>query len=250
MQTASRTKGAVVDKRNREHHLKTIHIATITAIAVVSTLAGCGGGGGDAAPVAATAATIFPVDAAVQAFLTSAHSFNANYTDPTNKDLYTLAYSYVPGGDSVFEGKAAKTANFAVNIKKNGATQGTSSQVSYFQIGPVKSLGATLGTGEYIVAGTQLPFPATGKVGDVGTLGSSTSYTSASKTSVYATTVNTWELQADTASTAYLCLNSSIKYTNGTSAVGAECYKINTSGAILGNKLTITINGQSATFSS
>jgi hypothetical protein len=250
MKTAGRINGTGLDKK-WELHMKIIHIATITAVTSAFLLAGCGGGGGGTnAAVAASAGTVFPVDASVQSFLTTAHSFNANYTDPANKDLYSLAYSYAPGGDSVFEGKAAKTANFTVNLKKNGVTGATSTQVSYFQIGPVKSLGATLGTGEYVVAGTQVAFPANGKVGDVGSLGSTTSYTSASKTSVYATTVNTWELQADTDSTAYLCVNSSIKYTNGTSAVGSECYRINTSGAILGNKLTITINGQSATFSS
>ena len=146
--------------------------------------------------------------------------------------------------------KAAKTASFTLNLKKNSVTQATSSQVSYFQIGPVKTLGATLGTGEYIVAANQIAFPVSGVVCDLGSLGSSTSYTSASKSSTYATTVNTWELQPDTATTAYLCINSATRYKNGTTLNGSECYKINSSGAVLGNKLTLSVGGKSVTFSS
>lgn len=225
---------------------------TLTFVAttlVTALLAGCGGGGGSSTPAVAAAVT-FPLDAAVQNFLTSSHNFNASYTDPATNDLYTLAYGYVPGADGIFEGKAAKTASFTLNLKKNSVTQATSSQVSYFQIGPVKTLGATLGTGEYIVAGNQLAFPTSGVVGDLGSLGGSTSYTSSSKSSTYATTVNTWELQPDTATTAYLCINSATRYTNGSTLNGSECYKINSSGAVLGNKLTLSVGDKSVTFSS
>ncbi|GAA4015839.1 hypothetical protein [Actimicrobium antarcticum] len=226
------------------------HLKIATTVLFSTLLAACGGGGGSSNPTVAVAADVtFPADAAVQNFLTSSHTFNASYTDPANNDLYALNYSYVPGADSAFEGQAAKTASFTLNLKKNGVTQSTSTEVTYFRIGPVKSLGAILGTGEYIVAANQGAFPVNAKVGDVGSLGGSTSYTSSAKTSIYATSVNTWELQADTATTAYLCVNSSVRYTNGAATLtGSECYRINTSGAVLGNKLTLSINGKSVTF--
>jgi uncharacterized membrane protein len=54
------------------------------------------------------------------------------------------------------------------------------------------------------------------------------------------TEADTWVLQpADSATTAYLCLNTSITDSCGFAINGAECYKINTDGTVLGNKITL-----------
>lgn len=212
---------------------------------VSALLAGCGGGGGATVSVAT-----FPLDTGAQSFLTSSHHFTANYTDPAKGDLYTLVYSYTPGADASFEGQAAKTANLVLNLKKNNTQQLSSSEVIYFQTGPVKFLGAT-GSGEYIVAANQVPFPVSGKVGDSGSLDTKISYSDSSKTVINGTEVDTWVLQpADSATTAYLCLKTSITDSHGFTLSGAECYKINTDGTVLGNKITVTVNGLSITFSS
>lgn len=226
--------------------MNTNKLIATSAVLLSVLLTGCGGGG-DAGTVSVAT---FPLDSAAQSFLTSSHNFTANYTDPTNGDLYTLAYGFTPGNDSSFEGQTAKTANFTLSLNKNGSPFTTTSEIIYFQIGPVKSLGVTLGTGEYIVTANQVALPASGKVGDIGNLDTKTFYTNNTKSTSTATEVDTWSLQADTATTAYLCANSSISYTVGINVSGSECYKINTSGAILGNKVTIAINGKSVTFSS
>ena len=215
------------------------------AVFVSALLAGCGGGGGGTVSVAT-----FPLDSGAQSFLTSSHHFTANYTDPAKGDLYTLEYSYTPGADASFERQAAKTANLALNLQKNSTQQLTSSEVIYFQTGPVKFLGAT-GSGEYVVASNQVPFPVSGKIGDSGNLDTKISYSDSSKTAIKRTEVDTWVLQpADSATTAYLCMTTTIANPNGITISGSECYKINTSGTVLGNKLILTVNGLSITFSS
>jgi hypothetical protein len=100
---------------------------------------------------------------------------------------------------------------------------------------------------EYTVAANQIAIPATGKAGDVGSL-STTTYSSNAKAVILATTTATWELQADTPSTAWLCVNTTVRPTTGGTIIGSECYKINSNGNVVGNKLTIGINGNAITF--
>lgn len=165
--------------------------------------------------------------------------------------MYDLSYVYTPGGDTVFEGKAAKSATLESTFKKNGVnlTQGANRETRYFQIGPFASLGSTLGSGEYIVRENQLSLPATGKVGDWSFMNIATSYTDSSKATVYATSGATWEVQADTATTAYICAKFLAKFSNGGSIQESmECYKTDASGAILGNKVTAVIGTKTVSF--
>lgn len=219
----------------------------LTSIGILTACGGGGDGGGTAA-TATTSSVTYPLDSAVTAFFNSSHSFTSSYTDPSTKDVYTLTYGYAPGGDSAFEGKAAKTATLTINVKKNGTQVATSSGTVYFQIGPFKRLGAILGTGEYSVVTNQAVLPASAKAGDIGNLDTATEYTSSNKIQISSTSVDTWELQADTANTAYFCINSTSKSPDGSASSSAECYKINASGAVIGNKFTLVENGKSITF--
>lgn len=214
-------------------------------VVISAALAACGGGGGDSSSPAPVAPTTFPIEAAVSGFLTSSSAFTTNYTDPDNGDVYTLSYGYAPSGDATFEGMPAKTGVTTQNFKLNGAFLGSATTTSYFQLSPVKSLGGT-GSGIYGVSGTQTPYPATGKVGDLGSTGTSTIYTDSTKSKIAATAMSTWELSAaDSATTAYFCFNNTIKYTNGNPDVhSSQCYKIDTKGIVIGNKITMTINGE------
>ncbi len=214
-------------------------------VAISVALTACGGGGGDNSSPAPAAPATFPIEAAVSGFLTSSSAFTTNYTDPDNGDIYTLSYGYAPSGDATFEGVPAKTGVTTQNFKLNGGFLGAATTTSYFQLSPVKSLGGT-GSGIYGVAGTQTAYPATGKVGDLGSTGTSTIYTDSTKSKVAATAISTWELSAaDSATTAYFCFNNTIKYTNGNpDAHSSQCYKIDTKGIVIGNKITMTINGE------
>jgi hypothetical protein len=218
-------------------------------VVISAALTACGGGGGDSSSPAPVAPTTFPIEAAVSGILTSSSAFTTNYTDPDNGDIYTLSYGYTPSGDVTFEGMPAKTGVSTLNFKLNGAFYGASTSTSYFQLSPVKSLGGT-GTGVYVVAGTQTAYPTTAKVGDLGNTGTSTVYTDSTKSKISATGISTWELAAaDSATTAYFCFNNTIKYTNGNpDANVSQCYKIDTKGVVVGNKITMTINGEVVKF--
>jgi hypothetical protein len=92
-------------------------------------------------------------------------------------------------------------------------------------------------------------FPTAAKLGDGGTLGTLTLYTSASKASVKATTQSTWTLEADTASSAFGCANSVIRDAAGTqTGTAAGCYKIDTSGNALGMRYTLSVAGKTLVF--
>jgi hypothetical protein len=219
---------------------------TILSLPVVFLVACGGGSSGDPAPAAAT---VFPIESAVIGYLTSPRSFTTSYTDPATGDVFSFDYVHTPGADSTFEGSPSKTVTLTIDLKRNGVSQGASSQVDYFQTSPFKSLGTIDNTGQYAVVSNQVPLPATAKVGDGGSLHTSTTYTNSSKSAISETSVATWDLQAGPANTAYFCANSTVKYMDGTPDVsGSECYRIDAGGAVVGNRLTITTNGQTRVF--
>lgn len=86
--------------------------------------------------------------------------------------------------------------------------------------------------------------PVSASVGSMGPGASSNSYTNATKATLTGTSVTNWSLNPDTASTAWLCADSSSKTVSGTSTgTGSECYKIDTSGNILGAKMVLNVSG-------
>lgn len=214
-------------------------------IAISSILVACGGGDDSPTPAPAIPTT-FPIEAAISAYLTSASAFTTTYIDQDNGDVYTLTYGYQPSGDENFEGVVSKTGITTLNLKVNGNFLSSSTATSYFKLSPFKRLGGKTGSGEYIVAGTQTAYPSTGKIGDLGSIGTLTAYTNSAKSQIISTTTSTWELSAaDNSTKAYLCFNSTIKYKNGNpDANVSECYKIDTRGVVIGNKITMTVNGE------
>lgn len=218
--------------------------AGLIAILAVSLLVGCGGGG----DTTVATGTTFPVESAVTTFVQSPHSFTANFTD-MNGDIFTLAFGFVPGGDTNFEGQAAKTSSRTLNLKKNGVLISTNTSTEFFQIGPFKPLGNVLGTGEFTVNANLVALPASGKVGDLGNFFTATEFSNSSKTNIVFTDVVTWSIeQTDTADTAFFCTNHNIKFTNGISATESDCFKINANGAVIGNRISLFVNGKAITF--
>jgi len=208
-------------------------------------LISCGGksGGGDTpAPSGPVSSTLpFPPDAAVSRYLQSPQGFTIAATDSSN-NVYTLTYSFTPGPSSTFEGVPAKTASTSTLIKANGVVISTGSAVSYFNVSPYRPLGVIYGTGEYVVLVPTAQLPVTAMVGQSGAVSTSTEYANSTKASVISHSTTTWSLEADTASTAWFCMNETIIYTDGVTPnfTEADCYKTDVNGNVLGVKATIT----------
>ena len=224
---------------------------TILALTLSSAfLAACGGGGGDSpSPTGPVASTLtFPLDAAYTKAMTTGVTLNGTAVD--GADTYTMTIAIAPAADEVFEGVVSKKSIQSLTMKKNGAVLGADNISSYYSINPFTTKGAIYSSGTYAVQTSNAGFfPTAAKVGDSGTLGTLTLYTSPSKTTVQTTTQSTWTLEADTASTAFGCANMVIKNAAGTqTGTGAGCYKIDTNGNALGMKFTLSVAGKTLVF--
>ena len=164
---------------------------------------------------------------------------------PSLKMAWPAAYA-----DEVFEGVLNKKSSGALTMKKNGTVLAADTISYYYTINPFTQTGARYSDGSYAVStSTTGVFPAAAKVGDAGTIGTLTLYTSASKTAVKATTQNTWTLEADTASTAFGCVNSVLRDAAGTqTGTAAGCTKIDTNGNVLGMRYTLSVAGKPLVF--
>ena len=217
----------------------------IAGVLLAALLSACGGGGGDATPVAAAS---FPLDAAYTKAITNGVNLNGTAID--GSDTHTMSVSITPATDAMFEGVVRKKSIQALTIKKNGSVLGVTNIDLYYSLNPFTPQGASYSDGTYAVQTSIVgAFPATAKVGDSGALGTLTLYTNASKATVQSTTQSTWTLEADTATTAFGCVNSVIKSASGVqTGTGAGCYKIDTNGNVLGMRFTLSVAGKTLVF--
>jgi len=213
------------------------------AVIVAAMLSACGGGGGVDAAVSTAS---FPIATAFQNLITKPQS--ANLSGSLQGHVLSLAVTRTPVADAVFEGATRKAVQGVITTRVDGVVFSTSSYTSYYDLNPLRAVGVINTNGLYSVINQSASIPASATVGVQGVGWNETTYTSSSKTSIDSTTITTWSLEADTASTAWLCGNSVVKPTYGSQSSGSECYKINTSGDILGMKATLVTQGQSVTF--
>jgi hypothetical protein len=221
----------------------------IAGLCLAALLSACGGGGGDAAPAATPiAAASFPMDAAYTKAMTNGVNLNGTAID--GADTWTMSASIAPASDAMFEGVVRKKSIQALTIKKNGSVLSSETISSYYSINPFTTYGSSSSGGTYAVQTSPAgAFPTTAKVGDSGSLGISTTYTSSSKTTVQSTTQGTWTLEADTATTAFGCANIVMKNASGAQiGTGASCYKIDTNGNALGMRFTVSVPGLTLVF--
>jgi hypothetical protein len=86
-------------------------------------------------------------------------------------------------------------------------------------------------------------------VGDSGPLHTGTEYADATKTTVTATTRTTWSLDPDAAGTALACLRTvSTSPGDPLPINGAQCFRINSAGDVLGAVVTVAQGANSITF--
>lgn len=208
--------------------------------AAALALTACGGGGGDYSGNAPSALD-FKVDNAMSVYASNAHQFNlSGMLDSVN---FTASVVQTPGAPGAFEGKPAFTAVQTVVFRANGTVVETTT-THYFATTPkfVTYGSVDQGDGGYSVVNQTATFPVTARVGQSGPLGTGIDYTDFRKLQITDTSTSTWSLEADTASTALLCVNTVIP---GTPAItGSECYRIDASGTVSGLVLKVTFNGK------
>ncbi|WP_426147299.1 hypothetical protein [Polaromonas sp. DSR2-3-2] len=195
-----------------------------------------------------SSALSFPLDAAYTKAVVNGVSLSGTAVD--GADTWTLTVSLAPASDEAFEGVVRKKAIQSLTLKKNGAVQTATSIQGYYSLNPFSAQGARYSDGTYAVqTSTTGSFAVAAKVGDSGSLGVLTVYTSSSKSSIQSTTESIWTLEADTATTTFGCVNSIIKNAAGTpTGTAAGCYKIDTNGNALGMRYTLSVAGKTLVF--
>jgi hypothetical protein len=193
--------------------------------------------------------TEFPFASVVSSYLQSTHDHVLTAT--SGGDTYTLTWHSEAGAPGTFEGTPSQTMNYTNAITKNGVAYAGSTLTDYFGLNPFKPLGGVNHTlGSYEVAVDQHTLPASALPGQGGPLDTSTKYADSSKRVVIATSAASWALVSDGASTAWACVNVAIHHVTPVVSEGSEsvCYRIDASGAIIGVKMTVDLNGVLLTF--
>lgn len=222
-----------------------IQLRFILALAAIPFFSACGGGGGGGGetPISAASLASFPVQTIYTRDLSTASSFTITGSDTSG--MYTLTVSDTPQADTVFEGVTRSTSLATAVIKQGNALVNTSSSLIFYGLNPPRTYGSLDTDGEYTIRNATGTMPVSAKVGDVWSGYISTVYSNSSKTIVLRNETTNWSLEADTASTAFMCAN---HIQSGSSLTGSNCRKIDTSGNILGHRFTVALNGQSITF--
>lgn len=213
---------------------------TISLGCATLLLFGCGGGGG-VEPI--EPAIDFPVAAAVASYAGSAHQYDlAGALDGVS---FTMRYTYTPDVAGNFEGRATATAIETLVMYANGTFATQTASRRFFTANPYVEYGSVDDDGSYSVFNQTAMLPTTARVTQSGVVGSTIDYADSSKTQITATGTVGWSLDPDTVTTALLCLNQSFSGT--VSGSGAECYRINATGQVLGMLIKVDVNGKTLT---
>ncbi|WP_250486566.1 hypothetical protein [Caballeronia sp. GaOx3] len=222
----------------------------------IAVLGGCGGGGdgGGAQPTNAVASTpSFPVEATFTSLVSKSSTFNASATDAAGNS-YALGITLTAGPDKVntlIHPSSLRTYLQASILKKNGVTASTSSSEIYYSATPLLVWGNVNGSKNTMLVKKQTALPAMAKVGTAGAFYSGKNYKDNSTLFPDQQDVS-WSLEADTATTAWLCLNTTITPALAVSAsatsVEADCFRIDQNGSVSGFKSDFTQWGTTLKF--
>lgn len=161
---------------------------------------------------------------------------------------FTLSFRYLPQADAVFEGASRRAVRQTLTISGGGSTETTGGTL-YYSTAPYTDVGSVGDDGSYSITTSTGRLPTAARVGSSGPLSTDISYTSSSKTTILATTVSTWALEADTERTALACQVAVITETGSSSSDTVKlCWRINTAGQVLGGQVTVTIAGVALVF--
>ncbi len=225
-------------------------ISALMAISVFALVAACGGGGGgggdggapEGTPSDQTASTLsFPVETVIAAVATS----GASYTVSNGADVLTVSYAAGPQVyDRYIYSSALPTFFQTETLKTSGAVTDTSSTQVFYSSDPFLVWGSVNGdAGENTMqVKQQALLPATAKVGAAGPMYAGKNYLNNSSLFPDDQSV-TWSLEADTATTAWLCIH----ITNAAAlfpelaTVESDCFRIDPQGVVSGFKVDMTV---------
>ena len=190
----------------------------------------------------------FPVEAVFTSLASTASTYTASATDAAGNN-FSLSVGRIPGpdkSDPLIYAAPLKTYSLSNITRKNGAVTSTKNFEDFYSVAPYYlfgSLNNLYGSSNNMKVTTQLPLPATARVGTSGVFYKGRNYIN-KVTSSYDTWYAMWSLEADSATTAWLCLNVEITPANATAVSTAEndCFRINQAGNITGFKADITEN--------
>jgi hypothetical protein len=230
--------------------------ARVAALSVLLSACGGGGGGGDSSPPPPPNLASAPGAATINAFVQVMHSNILNATD-SNGNRWMVQISFVPNsGTTTFNGTAnAHSTVRTVAVFENGALVANSISTGYFLLNPYVPLGSISTTGVTSISSNVSALPTTITVGQSGAVDTITDYHNSTLTTVDATEVETFSVQADNSTAVLFCFNS---VTSNVSAQGAadgfvadtesDCYAVDTLGNASVAKIVLTVNGVTLTF--
>ncbi len=244
-------------------------LLSIGMVVGLVALSGCGGDGGYGycgpgpncsnyvapavvPPVAST--STFAIAPALTASATTAQNYAVHSVDGFG-NAYTLNLTITPGPATTFSGASAISTTVNQSLYQNGVLVNVQQFTNFYDPTGTALLGSTGATpGSFTVVTANTPAPATAVVGQTFPSFTETIYHDSTLTVSDGTLVETLAVNADTASTALLCMNDAVQLTATGVSDGlnpfpsASCFRINTAGAILGLVATLNINGVALTF--
>ena len=227
-------------------------ISFLALAALSPFLAGCGGGGGSAAAVAVSTSN-FALDAAYVDNMTIARNIpwtvRGTFQGVPVTGSGTLVESAATA--STFNGKSAQARNS--NFNGTISAQGQSAPISVVETTFLDASRLVVGSGG--TAGTaynfiiqSAPLPNAAKVGSSGAFVSYDIFRDALKSVKVSSSVVTWSLEADTASTALLTFFTKATATTGAVTTTAEVLRITPSGVTTRVRVDGNVNGQALSF--
>jgi hypothetical protein len=180
-------------------------------------------------------------------WVTTGHSFTASAT--SGADTYQLFVSAAPAPPIASNGSTFRHVITSVTLRENGATVGVETNDSYYYATSLDFAGAVYADGAYLLPTTSHSQPSTATVGSGGPLGTQTLYEDSTRTRVRSTQRGTWTLEPAASGSAYYCVNAVVSSPSG-AVIGTSvlCYRISTSGNILGIRWTLAVSDLVLTF--
>jgi hypothetical protein len=214
------------------------------ALAVLCTtpwlLTACGGGGG--ADAGTPLSQTYNLDAAITQALAKPTQLGPLTTTYQNV-VFNLTMTFAPAPDMPFEGVTQKS-NLQTVVMTGGGSNVSSSSTQYYKTGPYTASGSLDVDGSYTVSVRTGDLPTSATVGASGLLSTDTVYADATKALVTATSVTTWSLESDSATTVLACLNSVVRDVSPPDTSSQKvCFRINAAGEVSGGRITLSGSG-------
>lgn len=220
----------------KRRNARVLSVNLLISIIYALTLTACGGGGGGSGPTApqTTVSTLtFNPSAALEPLYTT----NRSIVNGTDRVQYSI------GSPEVINGNTYQVENILIvaadNTSTTHKTYYTNSPLTLFK--PAYYYVVGLGQGSNIVERLTQPFPTQAQVGSFGLFETATIHTRCYTDSFGNMTTqlcdrstqsetSSWQLNADTATTAIFCFGT----TNGSQNVAAQqCFKINSQNQVI-----------------